>query len=432
MADQIPAIVVTIIQAVTFPERSGPSVGSVGGAQPAARQASAGAGVTARRLRLAAMVLGALVPVLVGLSVPIGIAARQPFDPLVLFGVLAAVLGWLITRRQPGNRIGLLLVGFGALLAFYEDAANYAVADYHFHHGTLPLGFPAVLIASELWSVMFLVPPLIILLFPDGMLPPWWRMVCRAYLAVCALIIAILLGGGAWLMRGTRIVVQGNGQLVGNSGPAGALGFVVVIAFLAVPVFWVLFVARQVLSWRRAAGESRAQLKWLMAGSMAAVIGLAAGFLFQSLTVLNHICLAVGIFSLPVCISFAILKYHLYDIDRLISRTLSYTLVTGILVGVYAGVVTFATRVLPFHTPVAVAASTLAVAALFNPLRRRVQHMIDRRFNRARYDADRTVAAFAARLKDEVDLDSIRDDLTGAVHQALEPAHVSVWISRRS
>ena len=94
--------------------------------------------------------------------------------------------------------------------------------------------------------------------------------------------------------------------------------------------------------------------------------------------------------------------------------------------------VTFATRVLPFHTPVAVAASTLAVAALFNPLRRRVQHVIDRRFNRARYDADRTVAAFAARLKDEVDLDSIRDDLAGAVYQALEPAHVSVWISKRS
>jgi hypothetical protein len=85
-----------------------------------------------------------------------------------------------------------------------------------------------------------------------------------------------------------------------------------------------------------------------------------------------------------------------------------------------------------FHSTVAVAAATLAVAALFNPLRRRVQHVIDRRFNRARYDSDRTVAAFAARLKDEVDLDSIRDDLAGAVHQALEPAHVSVWISRRS
>src|SRR6202043_1128252 len=100
----------------------------------------------------------------------------------------------------------------------------------------------------------------------DGTLPPRWRMVCRAYLALCALITAILLVGGAWQMSGTRIVVQRNGQNVNNSSPPGALGWVLVIAFLAVPVFWVLFVARQVLSWRRATGERRAQLKWLMAG----------------------------------------------------------------------------------------------------------------------------------------------------------------------
>jgi hypothetical protein len=171
--------------------------------------------------------------------VPIGIAVRKPFDALVLLVVLTAALGWLITRRQPGNRIGLLLVGFCALLAFYDDAANYAVADYHFHLGTLPLGFPAVLIASELWPVWFLIPPLIILLFPNGTLPPRWRMVCRAYLAVCVLIIVILLGGGAWKISGTRIVVQGNGQLASNSFPPGALGLVLVVVFLAVPLFWV-------------------------------------------------------------------------------------------------------------------------------------------------------------------------------------------------
>ena len=140
----------------------------------------------------------------------------------------------------------------------------------------------------------------------------------------------------------------------------------------------------------------------------------------------------MGIFSLPVCIIFAILKYHLYDIDRLISRTVSYTVVTGLLIGVYAGVVTFATRVLPFTSPVGIAASTLVAAALFNPLRHRVQRVVDRRFNRARYDADQTVAAFAGRLKDAVDLDSVRDDLATVVQQALEPAHTSIWVSRRS
>jgi hypothetical protein len=133
--------------------------------------------------------------------------------------------------------------------------------------------------------------------------------------------------------------------------------------------------------------------------------------------------------ALPASMGVAIFKYRLYDIDRIISRTLAYAIVTGLLVGVYAGLVLLATQVLKFHSTVAVAAATLAAAALFNPVRRRVQWVVDRRFNRARYDADQTVAAFAARLKDAVDLDSIRDDLAGTVHHALEPAHISVWVS---
>jgi hypothetical protein len=124
----------------------------------------------------------------------------------------------------------------------------------------------------------------------------------------------------------------------------------------------------------------------------------------------------------------AILKYRLYDIDRLISRTLAYAIVTGLLVGVYAGVVALAGAA-SFSSPVEVAAATLAAAALFNPLRRRVQKIVDRRFNRARYNADQTVAALAARLQDTVELDSVRADLAGVVQQALEPAHVSLWIS---
>jgi hypothetical protein len=387
-------------------------VGAVGGTRPTPGQAPASAEATSRRLRLATFVLGALVLVLVALSVPIGILARKPVDPLALLGVFVAALGLLIARRQPGNRIGLLLTGFGALLVFYEDAARYSVADYDVHHGTLPLGYPAVLIASELWSGLFLLPPLIILLFPDGTLPPRWRTVSRAYLALCSVIIAILLGSGAWQIQGTRIAVQNNGQLVDNPGPSGALGFVLLAAFLAIPVFWASFVARQILGWRRATGERRAQLKWLMAGSVATVIGLV---LLQSFTgllgALDNAMLGIGIFSLPVCITFAISKYHLYDIDRIISRTLAYAIVTGVLVGLYAALVLLATRLLSFQTPVAVAASTLVAAALFNPLWHRVQLRVDRRFNRTRYDADQMVAAFAARLKDTVDLDSVRDDL---------------------
>jgi hypothetical protein len=135
-------------------------------------------------------------------------------------------------------------------------------------------------------------------------------------------------------------------------------------------------------------------------------------------------------FALPVAICVGILKYRLYDIDRIISRTLAYAIVTGLLVGVYAGLVLLATQALPvaLSTPVAVACATLVAAALFNPLRRRVQRVVDRRFNRARYDADQTVAAFAARLQDAVDLDAVRADLANVVREALEPAHASVWM----
>ena len=195
-------------------------------------------------------------------------------------------------------------------------------------------------------------------------------------------------------------------------------------------MFWPVFAARLVLNWRGAGGDRRQQLKWLMAGSAAA----AAGFVISNVVpALDPGAIAVGIgVVLPVCLGVAILKYRLYDIDRIISRTLAYAIVTGLLIGLYAGLVLLATQVLSLHTPVAVAASTLAAAALFNPLRRRVQQLVDRRFNRARYDAEQTAAAFAARLKDAVDLDSVRDDLARTVHQALEPAHVSVWISRDS
>jgi hypothetical protein len=135
--------------------------------------------------------------------------------------------------------------------------------------------------------------------------------------------------------------------------------------------------------------------------------------------------------ALPVGLGVAILRYRLYEIDRIISRTLAYAIVTGLLVGVYSGLVVLATQVLLIRSPVAVAGATLATAALFNPVRLRVQRSVDRRFNRARYDADQMVTAFAARLKDAVDRDAVQADLASVVHRALEPAHVSLWTNDR-
>jgi hypothetical protein len=308
------------------------------------------------------------------------------------------------------------------------------------HH--LPLGVVAVFLALW-WVPLIAMFPLVILLFPDGRLPSRrWRPVLWGYLAVAACWPVSVYAVAISTVAAGDIQIIPGGDLRAVDYPAGSsawLGSVEAVILPVLAVFWLVFVARQVLSWRRADGERRQQLKWLMSGAavcMAATAFVAvAGTLAASASpafqaVLNVV--VVGIGALPVSIGVAILKYRLYDIDRIISRTLAYAIVTGLLVGVYAGLVLLATQVLGHHhSSVAVAAATLAAAALFNPVRRRVQRAVDRRFNRARYDADRTVALFAARLKDAVDLDSVRDDLAGVVQKALEPAHISVWMNER-
>jgi uncharacterized membrane protein len=184
-------------------------------------------------------------------------------------------------------------------------------------------------------------------------------------------------------------------------------------------------------SFRRATGVERQQLKWVAVGGGCAIPGIAAGSVSQQgglVGLLGSVFAAVGYGTLPVCIGVAVLRYRLYDLGRVVSRTLSYAVVTGLLLAVYLALVTAASRVLPAESPFAVAASTLAVAALFQPLRRRVQSAVDHRFNRARYDADRTVDAFTRRLRDEVDLDAVRADLLQVVHGTLQPTAVGLWL----
>jgi len=363
-------------------------------------------------------------------------ASRDGTAPAL--AVACGLLGMLVARRQPRNPEGWLLLSLAVGLIAVVDSGLYAVLDYRVHHGQLPLGEIAVFLRGTIATPLIFLFPLVVLLFPDGRLTRRWKWLLWPYLVLVVVVTAGFAANEAGTIAGQHIQVDLTGTYSGPGGSVGGLGAVlgdVGAGLIVVPLFWLAFAARQVVSWRRATGERRQQLKWMTSGAVVAVIGLALIAVGppkdQLLGRVTHDLAFLALAALPVSMGIGILKYRLYDIDRIISRTLAYAIVTGLLVGVYAGLVLLTTQVFRVHTPVAVAAATLAAAALFNPVRRRVQRAVDRRFNRARYDADQTVAAFAARLKDAVDLDSVRDDLADVVHQALEPAHVSVWISQR-
>jgi hypothetical protein len=393
--------------------------------------------------RQTAAVIGGLMLALAAAAVPLSRLAHQNLNasngsiPVWISAAYGAV-GLVVAWRKPGNPLGWIFLAGAGFSTIAEDASFYMVADYRLRNGGLPLGWIAVLTQPG-WAPAIALLGVAVLLFPDGRPPAQrWRWVLWAYLAVAALwtggTVVVSLGA----IAGHHIRVDSGGNLLalsGNiSGPDPWWGALQQVFFPLLAVCWLASVAGQAARYRRSSGERRQQLKWLLAGAVTGVAGLGAstvlhGTLGPPLALVGSAVAIVGLLALPVSMGVAIFKYRLFDIDRIVSRTLGYAIVTGLLVGVYAGLVLLATHVLAFQTPVAVAGSTLAAAALFTPVRRRVQHLVDRRFNRARYDADRTVAAFAGRLQDAVDLDTVRADLTGVVHAALEPAHLSIWIA---
>jgi hypothetical protein len=380
-----------------------------------------------------AAVLGGLLAVSTVAMLPLTLLAHQEFNGLValVIGVPCAGVGVVVARRQPRNPIGWLFLVIAACLILGTDGSDYALLAYrpgrHF-----PLG-PAALVLGELWGQGLELLIVVVLLFPDGRLSSrFWRWALRAFWVVYTGHLVALAVATAGALAGRPVRVDATGGLSAVDNPVGWFHAVSGPSLLVLIVFAVCFIGRQVLSWRRSSSDRRQQLKW-MAGGAAVTVACAFLAVFVSSSGATLLDLIAGLAwfgfaALPVSIGVGILRYRLYDIDRIISRTLAYAIVTGLLVGVYAGLVLLATRVMSFSSPVAVAASTLAAAALFNPLRKRVQRAVDRQFNRTRYDADKTVAAFAARLKDAVDLDAVRDDLAGVVHQTLEPAQVSVWM----
>jgi hypothetical protein len=396
------------------------------------------ADLAGRRFRLAsprtAMALVILFAVVALALVPLSLLARQ--SPQVnggeaLGAVPFGVVGFVLARRVPGNPIGWLFLAIGICLLLSIDSGFYAVISYPLGHH-LPLG-PAALFLYELWGPALSLFALVVLLFPDGTLP------ARSSRAIIGLFVAVLVGFTAALgvavanvVAGHQVVLDSFDGLAVIDHATGWFALVqMIFALIGLP-FLLWCVARQFVAWRRSTGERRQQLKWLASGVLIAVLGLVCGLAVPgsasaAVRAIANV-ISFGIVALPVSIGVAVLRYRLYEIDRIVSRTLAYTIVTGLLVGVYAGLVLLATQVFGFHTEVAVAAATLAAAALVNPVRRRVQHAVDRRFNRARYNADRIVAGFAAGLQGAVELTALTDSLTGTVQQALEPSHLSVWV----
>jgi hypothetical protein len=330
------------------------------------------------------------------------------------------VTGFVLASRRPENRIGWLFLVAGLALGLSGFSTAYALHALIVHHGTLPAGRASAWLSNWVWVIAVAMLGFFFLLFPTGQLrsrrwrpAAWFTGIALALTTVSLLIAA----SSEWAHP---FVLSGQENSGGPTGVFYGAATVLISAALLVSV------AALVVRFAKSSGEERLQLKWCAAAALVLAVVFVASIWVNSAAV--DILQSVAFVCLWTAVATAVLKYRLYEIDRIISRTVAYAIVTGLLVGVYAGLVLLATHILSVHTPVAVAGSTLAAAALFSPLRRRVQHALDRRFNRARYDADQMVTAFAARLKDAVDLDSVRDDLAAVVDKALEPAHVSVWI----
>jgi len=346
---------------------------------------------------------------------------------LVALSTISAVVGATIVWRRPDNVVGALLLVGAVLLA--SDAAAWWILVVAGLSGTSTLQ-PALI----WWAIVSILPavfvlfPSVGLFFPDGRLPgPRWR--APYFAAVTALIVGLVLQSVTTSSRpdATGDVMRSPFSIPDVPPAIGDVGAVLTV--VAVLGAFLLAVGSVTVRYRRSAGVERAQVKWLVAAVVVNSITFPVSYLVD-VGLLDLVGVAAGCL-IPISVGIAVTRYRLYDIDRLISRTLSWAIVTGGVVTIFAVLVVGLQGALEGLTQgetVAVALSTIVAAALFQPARRRVQQAVDRRFDRGRYDADRTAAAFAEQLRDEVDLSRLAGDVLGVVDVALRPTSRALWL----
>jgi hypothetical protein len=352
------------------------------------------------------------------------------------------VVGVVLTLKLPRHPVGWLLLGTGTFFQLSGAAAGYSWAAFIRAPGTLPLGEVALLIAFA-WLPALGCIFLAVMLFPTGRLPSRrWRLPAALVVIVFVLMLAGSLANREFPVRQSFFDIGGPpplmvaSPLVIDASLATLLGYVP-----STPLAFVVFlipVAMVAARFRAAAGKERQQLKWFAYTSSILVLSFVVTNvvpgLFSSLPLLVPLEAFAGICLVPISVAIAILRYRLYDIDLLIKRTIVYGASTAAIAALFwLGILALQRLLSPVTSgsEVAIAASTLVSLALFQPVRRRVQDAVDRRFDRSRYSAARTVDGFADRLRDEVNLDELRADLLGAVQLTMAPAYSSLWLRER-
>jgi hypothetical protein len=341
------------------------------------------------------------------------------------------ILGGLIASRRPDNLIGWIVCA-----AAFANAVDYFVDGYTTYTllaepNSLPGGLVAAWVSNWVpWLALGLL-PFFLLLFPTGMLPSrrWWPV------AVFAALVYVALPVGYALLPGPLATFPSVENPLGREGAAGEIvpGVDSALAWTVFALTCVISLVSLELRFRRSQGEERQQIKWVAyAAALIAAYLLVISIFWEPLDPISPILSAFFFGLLWVAIAVSILKYRLYEIDILINRTLVYGALTALLVAVYVGSVMSLQGALQAlsgqQSQLAVVASTLLIAAIFNPLRLRIQAFVDRRFYRRKYDAAKTMAHFSSKLRDETDLDALSDDLVGVVRETMQPAHVSLLL----